>query len=159
VKKQTFLQDRRLSRETLVLDEDRLVILTKAAGLRAEKTIDLRNLSPNYEREKRLFYSLLIVPSVFIAAMFFAIYKLSDQRVLPEEFVIAPVISLLVLLWYFIAALRPIEVTIFRGKTGAVLFEIYRPKDRAIAYDEFVAAVVENIKVKQAEQKESGRGS
>ena len=140
-----FKQDRRLSRDTLILCGDRLIISTNAAGLKAERTIVLKNLAPDFERKKRVCFSFIIVPLLLVIAMAFAASKLLHQQAVPKDLVVAPLIGLMVALWYVAAAFRPVEIAIFRNKAGAILLEVYRPKGRRIAYEEFVSAVVERV--------------
>lgn len=150
MKKLLFEQDRRLSRDTLKLDGDQLIVSTTVAGLKAEKTIALESFAPNFERKKRVFFSFVFIPMLLAGGMAFAVSKLLSQQMLPRELAIAPLIGFGVSLWYVAVGFRPIEVAVFRNKAGVVLIEVYRPKGRRIAYEEFVLAVAENARAAQS---------
>lgn len=126
------------------------MVLTSVPGCKAEKIIKLKDIDPCFERSKRVLFSLIIIPAIMVVLMFWAVIKIMQQQTVSQTLVVAPSIVLVISLWHVVAGTRPIEITIFRNKSGAALIEVYRPKGRNIAYEEFIAAAAERIKATRA---------
>lgn len=146
MKKIQFRQDPRLSRDIIILDENQLIVETKVMGLNQKKVMLLTNLSPDFEVTKRRFGHLYAVPLFFVFIMLVSVWLLYRQSIFPKELALCPAIAVLVFLWHAVKGLSSIEVTVIKTEDGKSSVEIFRPKNRAVLYDEFIATLVQRIR-------------
>lgn len=156
----SFQQDPGLSSDTLILNETRLVVSSKAMGLSMEKMLELTEMSPEYERIEQRFWHLYITPLVFMVAMSLLAWWLIGQK---SEFAIVALSAVLFSFWLVFEGFHPVETAIFSSRDGKKLVEIYRPRkvtlakrakpryfyksgEPTIGYYEFVTALSDRIK-------------
>jgi len=141
----TFKQDRQLSRDTLVLEGDRLVIVSEAAGLRAQREIWLRDILPAPRRVGKRFPRLVFVPLLFAVAMVWAIRAILAQHAVDHVIVTFPVVGLSFAIWYVFRGFRPVDTYQMIGKNGNVMVEVYGPKGKRLGCAEFVDSLCARI--------------
>lgn len=150
MKKIIYRQDPLLTHETLVLEERQLIVVRGAIGLKNERSIQLSEMSPEFELSGKRFYIPSAVAGLLFIAMLGVLFWLIGQRGIIQATAAGCAFFLaLVFLWRAINDLHPVEVSIVKNRDGDTLLEIFQPRKRAWAYAEFIAALSERIRFQQ----------
>eukprot|EP01035_Chromulina_nebulosa_P060183 gene60183-82342_t len=140
-----FQQDPTLASETFVLRNAQLIVVG-GVGLEKERTVQLVDISPEWEHDRKRFKRSYLVPSVFAALCAFGGWKLlSRQDELWVPFFFGLLLTGFAVIFPFMMNFTPVEFCRFRDTSGNILFEIYRPSKAAYKYDEFLEALARRI--------------
>lgn len=140
-----FQQDPQLGSGTITLRNAQLIIVG-GVSLEKERTIQLIDISPEFEHAKKRFKRFYLNPAFFAGICAFGGWRLlarQDDLWIPAA---GGVILLgLGLIFPFMMRFEPVELTRFRDKRGQILFELYRPLKAAHKYDEFLKALTSRM--------------
>jgi len=148
-----YCQDPELSWEKFILKKDKLIIVEKSMGLTKERMFKLDDLASDCEMTKRRFSGFYIIPLILAGLASLAAWQLFGRSTFANVLAMLVVTLIPASLWHMIRGLEPIEIARFKDKSGAIVFELYRPRKAAFAYDEFVTALRKGIREGQAENR------
>lgn len=137
------------SREKFIFDGWHLTVVENFAGMTKEQKIRVTQIASITTSTTRLWrYSLL---PLMCAVILWGLCWILSLVYSPPSYVMAfPLIFGAVFFLYSVHGLTPIEVCVVYEKNGRVFCRIYRPRKRAIAYEEFVAALKRESKIGHA---------
>lgn len=137
----SYFQRSRLGEVTFTLDGIRLVISGKRGFNKVELDVDLRDVSPHFERRK--WRSIVMVAFPLGIAIVTALLALLVP--FPPVSLIAGMFTL----GFFWAAIRnamPIELVTFRDRTGIPVFEVLKGENQDIEFERFIADLTTAIR-------------
>ena len=134
----TLQQDKRYSRDTLLVDDRQVIIRSSALGLSSGKELWLRDIDPSPRRVRtpRVLGAIILVAIGLAPLLAFAKVSLRDQ------FYWGPLY--LVSIWSFsflggsVIVVRGVVAYQFVNAEGALLFQIFAPKGKRLAAEKFV---------------------
>lgn len=119
----------------------------------ARQTIELRGVSPDLEVISSRHWHLAAVPFLLAGLSLGSAWWIVEQAEFPLNVIsISPVIFAAAFLWHTIKGLQPIEASVFRDSSGAVVVKIYRPQKKAFEYEEFVEELVNRIRASKTDR-------
>ena len=133
-----FAQEPALCRETLILRGDCVVVVHQIAGERRERHIQMADIAEEIEMTERRFPRFL-GPQLFFFVIFAgAAWKVSGPSWISD--VLSLLFGCLALSCVFATyvVIQPIAVARVKNKRGDVLFELYRHKNVALPFEEFL---------------------
>src|SRR5580658_1995071 len=140
-----FRQDPGLKSEEIILFSDRLLVVVRGMGLSEKKEIQLSEIDPKPERIRRRFWPLYMVPLIYGCLIIITSRQLEMHAIISHNCSIVGYSLSLLFVWHLIVGLRPIEVTRFRDRDGALLFEVCRPRRSVWIYTEFLDVLTRRI--------------
>jgi len=139
--KTSFFQKSRLGNTTFDLEGNRLFVAGSRGASKIEMDVDLRDISPHFERRRWRSFVMVAIPLgvACLAALIVWLVPFPPVTLIAVMFTLG-------FLWTALRNVAPIEYVTFRNKSGVPVFQVIKGEKQEIEFEKFIAELSATIR-------------